>query len=293
VKVPWPGDRCILCSRQTQLTEEHIIPESLGGPLTCAFLCGRCNSSLGARWEAAARSDPSIRIAVENLADRFPTLAAKLRENQPYVAQTKAGTVRGIVRRNRFRAFSKKGNDGSLSQPPDKARLTLETILRRSGYGPAPLQEALRTFDEAPDDKRIEITPGLEMAKWSIKEILLDLSNPLMDPVVPLKMAYEFLACHLGIPIYGKAPQLEGVRQVLRGREELDLCCRVDRLGADAYEPIHGLCFEGNNPHATVQICLFGWLRYEVHFLRLAIVVPRFKYTHDLEHSREYLQMLT
>jgi len=291
VKAPWPGDRCILCLRQTQLTEEHIIPKSLGGRLTCVLLCDKCNSTLGARWEAAARSDPSIRIAVENLAYRFPALATKLRANQTYMAHTKAGTVRGFMRRSGFRAFSKKENDGSLSQPTDEARRTVETILRKSGYGPAPLQEALRLFDDAPDDRRIQIAPGLEMGKWSVKEIQPDLSKPLMDPVVPLKMAYEFLTCHLGTAVYDEAPQIEEVRQVLRGRGEPDLCCRVDRLRADAYEPLHGLCFEGNNPHATVQICLFGWLRYEVHFLRLAVVAPRHIYTHDLEHNVEYLRM--
>ena len=53
------------------------------------------------------------------------------------------------------------------------------------------------------------------------------------------------------------------------------------------YEPSHGICFEGNNPYAKVQIKLFGWLAFRVHFLHLSVGRPRFAYTHKLDTDEE------
>ena len=76
--IHWPGDRCILCLKQTALTNEHVIPESIGGRLTSNILCAHCNSTFGSKIEAAARSDPSIRIAVENLSGRIPEVMLQI-----------------------------------------------------------------------------------------------------------------------------------------------------------------------------------------------------------------------
>lgn len=125
------GDRCILCLQQDALTLEHIIPESLGGRLTSRFLCRKCNSTLGNRLEHAARFDPSIRIAGERLAPDIPELARRLAENQGYIGQSEAGLPPGYIRDGGFRIFSKKLSDGSLVQPTDEARGTIEKILQK------------------------------------------------------------------------------------------------------------------------------------------------------------------
>jgi hypothetical protein len=62
---------------------------------------------------------------------------------------------------------------------------------------------------------------------------------------------------------------------------------RVERLTSNQYEPFHGVCFEGNDPYAKVQIRLFGWLAFRVHFLHLAIGGERFVYTHRLDSMNE------
>ena len=72
MKVPWPGDRCIICLANDALTEEHVIPEALGGDLTCYFLCKPCNDVFGSSFEAKAKTDPAIRIAVRNLRSEIP-----------------------------------------------------------------------------------------------------------------------------------------------------------------------------------------------------------------------------
>lgn len=74
MKVPWFGDRCIICLGNDALSEEHVIPAALGGDLKCDFLCKPCNDLFGSSFEAKARTDPAIRIAVANLRSEIPLI---------------------------------------------------------------------------------------------------------------------------------------------------------------------------------------------------------------------------
>ena len=95
MRVPWPGTRCILCLKQGDLTIEYLVPKALGGSLTCRFVCPHRNSLLGASFEASARTDPSIRLAVANPRNKIlPRLAEQLTERQPYIAKSLGGKER-------------------------------------------------------------------------------------------------------------------------------------------------------------------------------------------------------
>ncbi len=275
------------------LTLEHIIPNSLGGCLVARFLCSRCNSTLGSKLEDAARLDPSIRIAAQKLGSNIPNLARQLEEKTPYIAEGAAGLVHGYMRNGDFRVLAKKLQDGSLIQPTDVARLSIQKKLQKIGYDHASLEEAFRTFDNAPENKKVEVAPDLEIVKWSVDNIQPDFNeSPLMNPLVPLKIAYEFIACHLGTAIYNDLAPLNEIREALNHQEPDSKSFRVERLHAKEYQPFHGICFEGNNPHASVQIRLFGWLAFRVHFLRIAVNGPQLKYTYDLEFENHDLSIL-
>jgi hypothetical protein len=223
----------------------------------------------------------------------MPKLAKKLSENQPVLVQGPGGQERGKIRRGEVRVTSRRAADSSLIQPTDHARKSVETILSKSGVGEIPLAEVLRKFDETSDNHKITLAPGLEVVKWGIEKIDLDFSESrLMSPMVPLKIAFEFLACHLGTAIYDKAHQMQEVRIALREMVEDDLCFEVERLHAAEYKPFHGVCFEGNDPYARVLIRLFGWLAFRVHFRRLAVGGPRFVYTQSLATGSEDLRVL-
>src|SRR5262249_33190043 len=166
--VPWKYDRCIVCLRQAKLTKEHLIPESLGGRLVTKFLCQPCNSTFGSRADVIARSDPSIRLAIGNLAKRLPSLAQKLSENQSYVAKSAGGWVKGDVKKRRFQVRSTRLADGSFIQPTHVAHRTVENILRKSGHEEPFLLDALHLFENTPENERVEIAPGLEIVKSSV-----------------------------------------------------------------------------------------------------------------------------
>ena len=110
---------------------------------------------------------------------------------------------------------------------------------------------------------------------------------------MPLKIAYEFLACHLGAAIYDNARQMSDLRMVLSDRIEEHSCYSVERLSAQEYKPFHGIVFEGNAPHAKVLIRLFGWLALRVHFHNLAVNGDRFIYTHLLDTNVEDVRVLS
>lgn len=219
-------------------------------------------------------------------------MAVKLTERQAYVAQSLGGKVHGHIRDGEFRIRSRRNEDGSRFQPTKDARKSIERILHKSGLEAGPLAEALQKFDESPDNEHVEVVPGLEVVKWSVEKIAIDLSDSRpMSSLVPLKIAFEFLACHLGAAIYDNAAQLLEIRQVLRGEVEGASCFRVDRLTAPEYKPFHGICFEGNKPHAHVLIRLFGRIAFRVHLLRLSVGGPRFIYTHYLDTKRENVRI--
>ena len=150
MRIPWSGKQCIVCLAERDLTEEHIIPASLGGSLTCNFLCKSCNSTLGAKTEAAAKSDPSIRIALQNLQSFFPDLAKRIHEGQEFLSSGPGGKQRGKVRNGQFQIRASVDENGALTQQTKHARNSIEKMLRKAGHANIPIEEALKRFDAAP-----------------------------------------------------------------------------------------------------------------------------------------------
>ena len=290
MKIPWPGNQCIFCLREGPLSEEHLIPKSLGGILTSEFVCSSCNSQFGHAVEAAVKSDPSVFSAAKNLSQAIPKLSKRLVEGQPHIGYDDLGSLSGYIRNNEFRIKSQALNDGSIIQPQDDARKSIAKILQKSGYGEEPIRKALAKHDDATEGKRVKLVPGLEIVKRSIQEVEPDMSKwRLMDKLVPAKIAFEFLATHVGTSIYDDVLQLREVRQALRTSTLRKDVVQVERLYSNEYEPFHGICFKGNDPHAKVQIRLFGWLAFRVNFLHLSIGGPRFVYTHKLNTDKEFI----
>ena len=286
MKIPWPYDHCIACGKLADLTEEHLIPESLGGRLTADFLCKSCNDDLGHRIEGLAKKDPAIALAVRDFEATHPEQAGGLADGMDLIVHSVGGTSKARRWGNEIRVRRHKLPDGSLIQPTDEARESVKRMLEKRGTPPNPLEEALRKFDSAPPDERVEIESGLEIVKWTVVRVQPDLSGTPLNPLLPLKIAFEFLACHLGAAIYDSAPPMEAIRDSLRSGA-LDDSVQVEFLRGERKELVHGLLFEGNDPYARFQIRLFGKLAYRVHFKHLAVGGKRFVYTHLLKSDEE------
>lgn len=179
-----------------------------------------------------------------------------------------------------------------MIQDTPLAALTVRKLLQREGLAPLEIEAALTRFMAAPDDTRVELSPNTEVVKWSITGLKLSLDGPLLNPLVPAKSAYEFLALHVGAAIYLDTPPLRAIRSALTSGclDERDLL--VERLHAPEAKPFHGLVFEGNTPYAKVQVRIFGKLAFRVHFKRLSVAGARGMYTHDLSANHEYVLQL-
>jgi hypothetical protein len=78
MKIPWTTERCIVCMRtpraddeRSQMTDAHVIPESVGGRLSADFLCKPCNDEMG-RAEAFLPRDITVRLQVDAIRGQLP-----------------------------------------------------------------------------------------------------------------------------------------------------------------------------------------------------------------------------
>src|SRR4029453_3336455 len=94
--LPWKDERCVVCLQPQDrgLTNAHVIPQAVGGKLAVKNICADCNSRLGATAEAGLKSDPRIRVAIEDLQTQIPALAATMRAGQEFIARDEDVVIR-------------------------------------------------------------------------------------------------------------------------------------------------------------------------------------------------------
>ena len=244
--------------------------------------------------EASAKFDPSILQAIRKLHGDIPKLPQRLIESHPHVTTGEGPRVSGYIHNGAFGVKPQERDDGSLILPTDKAGSAITTILKRADYGEAPIKRAVETFERMPENRQTTVVHGLDVVKWPIEWIELDLSqSTLIEPLLSAKIAFEFLALCAGKAIYADDWPLCDLRRILKtGTGWDDIILRVERLHAGDARPFHGICNEENPEYSRIQIRLFGCLAYCVHFPRLCIGGPRYAYTHRLDTGEEDLRMI-
>lgn len=282
MKLPWFGKQCIICLRHGPLSEEHVIPSSLAGDLTCDFVCKPCNNVFGSTFEARAKADPAIRLAVANLSGELPAaIYQRIEEGQEWISQSGPIRTRAAYRAGELMPKTFRHVDGSLIVPTKDAAAHIERIAARRGYDIETIRAASARLTSIPEQSKVELLPGLTIINWATDKAEPDLGGSPVNELVLVKIAFEFLALLSGTAICNDTPHLNEIRGVLKGSGDTT-GFSVERLLAPTYAPFHGLCFEGNSPHAMVQVRLFGRLAYRIHFYRLALDAPKAVYTHDL-----------
>jgi len=283
MKIPWSGCQCIICLQDRPLSEEHVIPRSLGGDLTCNFICKPCNDLFGSTFEASAKIDPVIRLAAGYLRDKLPAATyQQIEDGQLWTAKNGPVPVRAIYRAGSLIPKPFRHTDGSLMVPTKDAAGHIERMATRRGYGSEIVRAAAASVASMPERMRIELLPGISLINWPTDEPMPDLSGRPLDDLVLVKTAFEFVALILDTAIYADTPHLGEIREALTGNSKAG-GFRVERFMASDYASFHGVCFEGNDPHARIQIRLFGKLAFRIHFLHLALDAPKIVYTHNLK----------
>lgn len=300
MKVAWLDCRCILCcregrsTREGRLSEEHVIPESIGGVLTSHFLCKPCNSALG-RYEADLKKDPAVRLVIANLKSQLPELFQRISEGQEFVAKSDRGPAKGIHKNGQFKVSGSRQADGSLILSTGEDRLAVKKKLQKEGATPDEIREAVRKFDAAEENLRLTVAPGLDVIKWTVFNVdaALD-ANRLMVQfdngedrlqgagISLLKIAYECLALGWREVVFDNI--LNPMREALKMNDP-SLCeYRLEWARTRKPAPFHCLAIEKEPAYIGVQIRLFGDLVYRFQFPNLIPTarLRRFTYTHDL-----------
>jgi len=287
--VPWPGEQCIVCVGPGPLTVEHIIPNALGGELTCSFLCKPCNDRFGHGFEARAKEDPALRLVLSQLQSSIPRLHSKIEEGQRYLIKAGPAELVGVLKNGAVRRRVKKLDDGSLMVPDEDTPETLKAMLKRDGHSEAVIDAAIERQANAPVGERVWLTDEVSVVNWSSESHGFDFRGAKLIPdLVLVKIAYEFLALLIGTAIYDQAPQLNEIRVALLIKSDIPKSIEVERLSAPRSFPMLGIAFEGNEPHARFQIRLLGSLVYRVHFKSLAVKHSPIAYTHDLKTGEDW-----
>lgn len=283
----WTDPRCVVCFDNADLTVEHVIPESLGGILSCRFLCKDCNSRFGSGFEANARLAPELRQAASSLIECYD-LADRLEIRAQY--QSSFGEVVGEARLSNEGAIgTMKLNDGSVIVPEHSAEKKLREMLRKNGASDAESEVAIEAWQAAPHGEAVPLGSGIVVRKWLNHPARPTYSEAALSPLVPLKIAFEFLALIVGSALYHENSGLDTVRQALFQQDEDFAKQVVDARLAEKPAPFHGIAFQGNVPDAQFQVRLFGYLAYLVRFPKVRINQERLSYTHKLDTREDWV----
>ncbi len=287
---PASPECCIAClSRPTGtaeafFTEEHIIPRALGGELTWYALCKQCNDRFGHTFEKRAKTDPAIRLAIHKLRNVLPDLFGDIEEGQPYIVESGGKRLPAMFRGGEIRALTRTV-DGDLWAAPDQAEAAVGGKLKRAGLSADEIDAAWTRYSEGPESTPIELGAGLHAASHPTRLVGPDLGKgETLGKLVALKIAYEFAALHFGAVMLDDTPPLNEIRRALREGDETSPVFQVEyKMTTDRKtEAFHGIAFEGNLPHAVMQVRLFGLLAYRVRFPTLRIEHKPFGLHQDL-----------
>lgn len=300
MKIPWLTERCIICLREpdaadplSQLTDAHVIPESVGGKLSAEFLCDRCNSEMG-RVEGQLPRDITIIELVRQLEGELPAQLAKgILQHAAWFADTDDyGRLQGSD--DHTGDFSLRESENIRTD--ENMRKQLRAELARRGVPPEEVEEKAAEFEAAPDGAELEPAPGFTIVKHidlSAVSFQRSYSEPLAPRAIALGIAYTFLALMLEDNIY--RDELEPVCEVLRRVVARDTAAAdswpIDCLQAPDTppEPRHALAVKMEEGGLFVRIWLFRGRVWDVHFPGIGVRKEPF-YLLDLTTGEETVE---
>lgn len=287
--LPWSDARCVLCTLELPLTNEHVIPRALGGILECKFLCEPCNRMMGELYEGGLLDSPEIRLAIEPLRSTAPGAYRQMVGRRLFILDGPGGSVEAVMQDGRIAAVSNtewRDNEqvdtfGSVSA----TKRALRDGLADQGMGADQIELAIQRVAAATPDTRVPIAPSVEFANWTATGCTPTLAGRLADDRFALKIAYEFLAICLGDQIYH--PGFEAIRTCLREKAPLPEMICLDGKRARAYSPTHSLLFRTSEVGTIVDVRLFGYLVWTVSFPNAGPHdFPKIGYRLDLSKGR-------
>ena len=281
--------KCILCKKNPADSWEHIIPESIGGRLQVKVLCSFCNNTFGSKLISQVKMDPSIRLAIKNLKNEIPGLFEVMENGQIYNAtDINKNFVKLKYKNSKLEIIANKKEDNSIIIDTKKAikNKNIEKILEKDGLSKDEIVDKIQFFEKLKDNKIVQLSKNTKIVKWSIKpeSIFPNLQDSFMDEKVIVLIAYEFLSLLIGNLIY--EDKFDFIREYIK-KGEISKKLVIESLTSKHYSPYHKIYFELSETEVVINIVLFRWLVYKVHFKKFELLgVTDFVYLEDLKNKR-------
>jgi hypothetical protein len=271
--------KCIFCGRNSadgeeyKISDEHVIPQVLGGWLTIPFVCVSCNNDrFGAHFEADLKKNGFVVAAIEKLKLQSKALAYKeakltltIDGDKPLVAY--------FDKADAPKHFPQRIDDGSLIIPEDQAKVVLRKQIER--YERATGTKVLfdiDSYDTFPYGLAIPIYPtNLCFIKHRNRKSSLTISE-LDKPIpfiVPAKIAFEHLA---GLYYrYVLREEFNPIRDWLHhGDPNINNHVLLSSFLRDkmpdelTYQPFHFVRLGYQQESLSAIVCLFGTIYFSV-----------------------------
>lgn len=284
MKVQTTFEKCCICGNYELLTNEHIIPESIGGTLECNIQCSTCNNNLGSELISQFKTDPAMRLAVQNLRNDLPELFQSFERKQRFVATDSSGQAVIVTRQNsENRIRAERRDDGSFVFDPVKDESNIRSLLRGRVWTDERIQAFFQEFPR--DDSYIFIDFAKEpiISHIKIESYFPELNSPEIDDRAIVLIAYNYLCLLFGNLVLDE--NLNFIRKYIRNGENCDRI-EIQSLISLEYKPYHAIFSEVNQQDSLISVILFGWVKYVVKLKNMIYRGPDIVFVQDLKDKR-------
>ena len=269
---------CIFCFRDSSevtFSEEHLIPNSLGGSLILLNLvCNECNSKFGSEFDHVILKNPEVIDALDKL--ELPYDKVKLiKGNYSIHGLSENIELKGRITKNGFSFPSQSLPDGSIIHPETEyEEPLLKSILRdqrlyQAGLTDDRIMEEYKTLIEAYGKASV----GDKVSCPLLGVTLVKRSDTFRIKLTPksgcdvsrliAKIAYEFGFLIAGRDFLLNQHVVEPLRKFIRtGKNKYNF--PVIRISTDrpVYTPAHFISFQIDNYVTKVTVGFFGCIAY-------------------------------
>lgn len=298
--------RCIFCGLNSEkgeahkLTDEHIIPQVLGGFFTIDTVCAKCNSDLGGKIVSILKENIYIVTAITKLGIQPPDLSYKNAKVNMYFNH--GGRIKGYFNNKGKPEFGRQEiEDGSIITPEKDGKEILKILIdkcnKKSGQ---PVNSNIDKFDNLPYDLTIPISgTDISIIKRKNQKPKIEISG-LDQPIpfrIPAIIAFEHLA-YLSYP-YVLRKEFDPIRAwILNDNVEnrfilLHTILRDIEPDNINYLPYHYVRIGYQSGCLSAIVGLFGVIKFLVFFAELGNVeyyphkdIAKYYYVYDLKKKK-------
>jgi len=230
------------------------------------------------------KSDPGVRIALENLRDEIPDIYKQAIRRQPFFSKAEDGSIITIAfDGNKRKLISHEGEKGSRILELHHGERKFSKELDKVKVSDAEKEVFRNMFSEADINVPITLPTGAIFMKRATGNFQPQLKGPLVDHRLAALIAYEFMALLCGDKIYHQ--YMNGIRDFIRGGSSSDYFS-VERLCGSRYELYHSIHMEPAEKSCQIILRFFHWIVFAIRFERMIYEAQDMVYVEDLKKKR-------